>query len=56
MDEFLTVKEVQQFLKVSRTVIYKWLNEGSLKGYRVGGLVRFKKGDVENFIKEWRPK
>jgi len=53
MNEFLTMKEVQELLKVSRTAIYSWLNKGKLKGYKVGGAVRFKREDIEAFIKEW---
>lgn len=53
MNEFLTMKEVMEYLKVSRTAVYSWLNEGKLKAYKVGRSVRFKRSDIENFIKEW---
>lgn len=56
MDEFLTMQEVMNYLKVSRTAIYSWLNEGKLKAYKVGRSVRFKKSDIEAFIKEWGAK
>ncbi len=55
-DEFLTFNEVMAYLRVSRTTIYDWLNAGKLRAYKVGKSVRFKKSDVEAFIKEWRPK
>lgn len=36
MDEILTVKEVSEYLKVSRTTIWRWCNEGRLEAFKVG--------------------
>ena len=55
-DEFLKFKEVMDYLKVSRTTIYDWLYAGKIKAYKIGKSVRFKRSDIEAFIKEWRPK
>lgn len=55
-DELLTFKEVMDYLKVSRTTIYDWLNAGKIKAYKIGKSVRFKRSDIEAFIKEWGPK
>lgn len=52
-DEFLTFREVMSYLKVSRQTIYDWLNAGKIKAYKIGKGVRFKKSDIEDFIKEW---
>lgn len=53
MNELLTMKEVTEYLKVSRMAIYTWMKAGKLKGYKVGRSVRFKRSDIEDFIKEW---
>lgn len=56
MDELLTMREVTEYLKVSRMAVYSWMKTGKLKGYKVGRSVRFKRSDVEAFIKEWGEK
>ena len=35
--EHLTVQHLTKLLGKERTTIYKWLHEGALPGYRVGG-------------------
>ena len=36
MDEILTVREVAEYLKLSRTTIWRWCNEGKLQAFKVG--------------------
>ncbi len=35
--EHLSVHELTEILGVARTTVYKWLHEGAIPGYRVGG-------------------
>lgn len=51
MEEYLTIKEVTEILKVSRATIYNWMISGKLKFYKVGRLIRIKREDLERFIK-----
>ena len=50
MNEYLTIKEVMDFLKVSRSTIYNWKNSGKLRFYKIGKLVRIKREELERFI------
>ena len=50
MDELLTVREVQGILKVDRITIYRMLNDGRLKGSKIGQQWRFLRSDVERWL------
>ena len=50
MNEYLTIKEVTEILKVSRTTVYNWMTSGRLKFFKIGKLVRIKKEDLKKFI------
>ena len=52
MDEYLTIQDVMDILKVSRTSVNNWLKSGNLKYYKVGRLVRIKEEDLEKFIQD----
>jgi excisionase family DNA binding protein len=51
MNEFLTIKEISQMLKVNRQTIYRWFELG-LKYYKFEKAVRIKKADLEEFISQ----
>ena len=36
MDEILTVQEVADYLKVSRTTVWRWCNQGRLRAFKAG--------------------
>jgi len=36
-DELMTVAEAAEYLKVTPKTVYRWLNEGSLPGAKIGG-------------------
>jgi len=55
MTPFITVRETCSLLKVSRQTVYEWMKSGKLKAVKAGRLVRIRKEDLENFLKEWRP-
>jgi excisionase family DNA binding protein len=50
MDEFLTAGEVQNMLKVDRITIYRMLNDGRLKGTKIGQQWRFLRRDVNHLL------
>ena len=59
--ELLTVSEVKRILKVSRSLVYRWAQEGRLPCVRWGcpgqgekrqTIVRFRPEDVQRFIEE----
>ncbi len=50
MDDFLTTKQLQDLLKVDRITIYRMLNDGRLKGTKIGQQWRFALKDVEALL------
>ncbi len=47
MNELLTTKQVQDYLKVDRTTIYRMLKDGRLNGVKVGKQWRFPRSEIE---------
>lgn len=50
MDSILTVPQVAVYLKVSRTTVWRWCNEGRLPAFRAGHGWRIRRADVERMI------
>ena len=49
-DEILTIKEVAAYLKVAEKTIYRLAGSKKLPGFKVGGIWRFKKSEIEHWI------
>ena len=47
MDVLLTTREVLDILKVDRITIYRMLQDGRIKGVKIGQQWRFARGEVE---------
>lgn len=56
MDEFLTSKEVSDFLKTPIAYIRKMIKEEQLIAYKVGRQYIVKKSDLEKYLEEVRKK
>ncbi len=50
MDDLLTTRQVQEILKVDRITVYRMLNDGRLKGVKIGQQWRFPAKEVERMI------
>ncbi len=47
----LTVKDVTKFLKISRSKVYRLIEKGDLKAYKIGERgTRFKQSEIEEYI------
>lgn len=51
---FLGVQEIASVLGLSRHVIYRLCQEGELPSYRVGGNIRVKAEDFDNYMQKCR--
>lgn len=49
-DLLLTVRQLQQLLKVDRITIYRMLGAGRLPGFKVGGQWRFSRQAIEDWL------
>jgi len=50
MSELLTTHQVKEILKVDRITIYRMLNDGRLKGVKIGKQWRFHKSEIEALV------
>jgi excisionase family DNA binding protein len=49
--EYLTVKELSEYIKVKPKTLYNWANSGKIPAYKVNGFVFFQTQEVDQFIK-----
>jgi excisionase family DNA binding protein len=54
VDDLLTTKQLQRLLQVDRITIYRMLNDGRLRGFKVGGQWRFSRREIEQWLFEQR--
>ena len=54
MDDLLTTRQLQDLLQVDRITIYRMLNDGRLRGFKVGGQWRFSRQEIERWLQEQR--
>ena len=52
MDEFLTVSEIAELLKLNQQTIRNWIDSGYLPAIRIGRRVRVKREDFERLLEE----
>ncbi|MGB0094410.1 MAG: helix-turn-helix domain-containing protein [Solirubrobacteraceae bacterium] len=50
MDEFLTVAEVAEMLKLNQQTVRNWIDQGSLPAYHVGRRVRVSRADFDRLV------
>lgn len=50
LEEFLTVAEVAEMLKLNQQTIRNWIDHGSLPAHRVGRRVRIRRSDLERVL------
>ena len=51
-EEYLTVAEVAQTLRLNQQTVRNWIDQGSLPALRVGRRVRIKRSDFERILEE----
>ena len=50
-DEIMTIREVAEFLKLTEKTTYRLVSDGTLPGFKVGGSWRFKRDEINHWIK-----
>lgn len=51
-DQIMTVRELAEYLKIAEKTAYRFASEGKVPGFKVGGAWRFRKAEVDRWIKE----
>ena len=54
MSKLLTVKEVADYLRVTRVCVAQWIKAGKLPSTKLGGCRRILETDLESFISRGR--
>ena len=51
-DDILTIKELSLYLKLAEKTAYRLVSDGKIPGFKVGGAWRFRKSEIDQWIKE----
>ena len=51
-DDVLTVDELCEALKIGKNAAYRLLNEGKVKGFRIGRVWKISKSSLESYIRQ----
>jgi len=49
-DDYLTLKELAEMLKLAERTVYRHAQNGELPGFKVGGSWRFRRSDIEEWM------
>ncbi len=49
-NEWLTIQEAADYIRVKPTTIRKYMRNGKLVSYRQGNIVRLKRSDLDSFL------
>jgi excisionase family DNA binding protein len=50
-DRWLSVEEISSYLGIKRDTVYRWINEKRMPAHRMGRLWKFKKDEVDRWVK-----
>ena len=50
-DRWLSVDEIAEYIGISRDTIYSWLRENKIPGHRAGHLWKFKRAEVDQWLR-----
>lgn len=53
-DQYYTIEEVAEMLKVAYLTVYRWIQSGKLPAYKAGKQYRIKKENLNQFIKIYK--
>lgn len=51
MSRLIDIDELADYLKLKKQTLYNWLNQGKISGIKVGGVWRFDRRDIENWLR-----
>ncbi|MFW5719800.1 MAG: helix-turn-helix domain-containing protein [Candidatus Dojkabacteria bacterium] len=49
-EQYYTIKEVAETLKVAYLTVYRWVKDGKLKSVKAGKQYRIKQSQLDNFL------
>lgn len=55
-EEFYTLHEVADLLKISYMTVFRWVKAGKLEAYQIGKQYRVKQSTLDNFLEKKKVK
>jgi excisionase family DNA binding protein len=52
--DFITIREVAEYLKIKEKTAYKLASEAVIPGFKLGGSWRFSKTEIERWVENQR--
>jgi excisionase family DNA binding protein len=52
VEEYLTAKQVAEYLQVKPLTIYQWAREDKIPAIKIGRIWRFKKEAIDTYLEE----
>jgi len=54
MQRLMDVEDLAKYLKLQKQTIYNWLNQNKISGIKVGGVWRFDKREIDQWLRSRR--
>lgn len=54
MTRLINVDELADYLRLKKQTIYNWLHQGKISGIKVGGVWRFDRREIDDWLKSRR--
>ena len=51
--EFLSINELSEYIGIKPKTLYSWVSKGVIPHYRILGLIRFEKHEIDNWLKSF---
>lgn len=51
-DRWLSVDEIGDYIGIKRDTVYKWISDKGMPAHKIGRLWKFKKNDVDTWVRE----
>ncbi len=53
-DRFMLVAELEDYLRISKWTIYRWIKEKGFPVYKIGGKNLYRKNEVDEWVKQFK--
>jgi excisionase family DNA binding protein len=53
-NKLMDIDELADYLRLRRQTIYNWLHQNKISGIKIGGVWRFKKGEIDTWLRSKR--
>lgn len=51
--EFLSINELSEYIGIKPKTLYSWVAKGVIPHYRILGLIRFERQEIDNWLKSF---